>query len=357
MDNTLQLVKDITSDICITILLNTHRTKPDKLQDRIALKNLIQQAHLRLLTFESKERANFLTDKLKTLEASINHLENQESLLLFVNEDIATFTRLPITVGNRVVIDTTFATRDLIRALHLETSYFILVLTEKKARLIEAMNDKLVQEIGKPFPIENTELFPTLVREKKNASIQTQYLAEFFNRIDKEVNAVRYLHSLQVLICSETSNFHEYLKIADQKHTIFPVYFKGNHEKESAQHIVSEAWKVLHKHCIEKENKRLEELELALTNGNYLCDINEIWEAIPEGRIQTLFLEENLFQSARITQNSLVLVGDEERNMQDVVDDIYDEIIEANLNHGGDVVFLPDGSLKKYNGFAAITRY
>jgi hypothetical protein len=46
MDNTLQLVKDIKSDVCITILLNTHRVKPEKLQDRIALKNLIQQAKL-----------------------------------------------------------------------------------------------------------------------------------------------------------------------------------------------------------------------------------------------------------------------------------------------------------------------
>jgi hypothetical protein len=357
MDNTLQLVKDITSDICITILLNTHRTKPDKMQDRIVLKNLIQQASSRLLTFETKEKAEFLTNKLRKIEDSINHLENQESLLIFVNENIATYTRLPISVGNRVVIDTTFATRDLIRALHAETNYFILVLSEKKARLIHAMSDKLVQEIAKPFPIQNTELYPTLVREKKNASIQTQYLAEFFNRIDKEVNAIRYLHPLPVLICSEASNFHEYLKIADQKHTIYPIYFKGNHEKESAQHIVTESWKILQKHCLEKERKRLEELELALTNGNYICDINEIWGAIPEGRIQTLFLEENLFQSARITNNALILVGEEDRNLEDVVDDIYDELIEANLNHGGDVVFLPDGSLKKFNGFAAITRY
>ncbi len=357
MDNTLQLVKDIKSDVCITILLNTHRIKPEKSQDRIALKNLIQQANARLLTFETKARAEFLTDKLRKLEASINHLENKESLLLFVNEEIATFTRLPISVGNRVVIDTTFATRDLIRALHFETNYLILVLTEKKARLLEVLSDRMVQEIGKPFPIENTDLFPTMVREKKNASIQTRYLAEFFNRIDKEVNAIRYLHNLPVFICGESSNFHEYLKIADQKHTIFPVYMKGNHEKETSQRVVTESWKILHRHCIEKENKRLEELELALTNGNYLCDVNEIWEAIPEGRIQTLFLEENLFQSAQITKNVLILVGEEDRNLQNVVDDIYDELIEANLNHGGDVVFLPDGSLKKFNGFAAITRY
>ena len=128
MDNTLQLVKDITSDICITILLNTHRTKPDKLQDRIVLKNLIQQASSRLLTFETKEKAEFLTNKLRKIEDSINHLENQESLLIFVNENIATYTRLPISVGNRVVIDTTFATRDLIRALHAETNFSSLII-------------------------------------------------------------------------------------------------------------------------------------------------------------------------------------------------------------------------------------
>jgi hypothetical protein len=357
MNHILKLVKDVISDTCITIILNTHRTKPEKLQDPIALKNLIQQAKSRLMKNEDEEKSNTLFEKLEKLSESIDHTYNQESLLLFVNESICTYTRLPISVGNRVVIDKTFATRDLIRAMHQETNYFILVLSEQQVRLIEAMNDKVVQEIGNPFPIINTHLFPTTKAEKKNGHIQTQLISEFFNQVDKAYNAIHYIHPLPLLICSEASNYHEFKKIADHQHPIFPVFMKGNHLIEKGNSITKEAWKVVKKYTIERENQRLDELEEAVSNGNYISDLNEIWAAIPTGQIQTLFLEESLFQSAQIKENSLSLVGDEIRENRDVVDDIYDEIIEANMNHGGEIVFVPDGSLKNHNGFAAITRY
>jgi hypothetical protein len=357
MNHILKLVKDVISDTCITIILNTHRTKPDKLQDPLALKNLVNQAKMRLQKLDDKEKSKHLIEKLEKLSYSIDHTYNQESLLLFVNESICTYTRLPISVGNRVVIDKTFATRDLIRAMHQETNYFILVLSEQQVRLIEAMNDKVVQEIGNPFPIINSHLFPTSKAEKKNAQIESNRLSEFFNQVDKEFNAIHYIHPLPLLICSEASNYHEFKKIADNEHLIFPVFIKGNHLSEKGQVIAKEAWKVVKKYIIEKENKRLDELEEAISKGNYISDLNEIWEAIPSGQIQTLFLEESLFQSAQIKENNLFLVGDDQRQSENVVDDIYDEIIEANMNHGGEIVFVPDGSLKKHNGFAAITRY
>lgn len=357
MNHILKLVKDVISDTCITIILNTHRTKPEKLQNSIALKNLVNQAVTRLQKLEDKEKSNQLIEKLEKLSSSIDHTFNQESLLLFVNETISTYTRLPISVGNRVVIDKSFATRDLIRAIHQETNYFILVLSEHQVRLIEALNDKVVQEIGNPFPIINTHLFPTTKAEKKNGHIQTQFIAEFFNQVDKAYNAIHYIHPLPLLICSEASNYHEFKKIADHQHLIFPVFMKGNHLIEKGNSITKEAWKVVKKYIIEKENQRLVELENAVSTGNYISDLNEIWEALPTGQIQTLFIEESLFQSAKITENSLLLVGEDQREGKDIVDDIYDELIEANMNHGGEVVFVPDGSLKKHNGFAAITRY
>ncbi|SDW71512.1 hypothetical protein [Aequorivita viscosa] len=55
--------------------------------------------------------------------------------------------------------------------------------------------------------------------------------------------------------------------------------------------------------------------------------------------------------------DEIVYVSEEQRNDTGVIDDIYDEMIEANMNFGGDVVFLPKGELSKFNGFGAITRY
>jgi len=357
MNTQLKKLKDVVAESCVTIILNTHRTHPENQQDPIALKNLVKEASDRLLADEHKRDAKVIIERLEVLAESVDHNHNLESLILFVNEDIAEYSRLPISVEPRVVIDHTFATRDLVRAMHLETGYYVLVLSQQKTRLIEAYTDKVVQEFGKPFPIENNQFYSTNGPELSNASRQSNLMAEFFNRIDKEVNAIRGLHSLPVLICSEEGNFNEYLKIADQKHSLFETYLKKSGLDDSDHTIAKEAWEVVKSHLIEKNNARKAELLQAVSKGTFLSDTNDIYQAIQAGRVQTLFIEEGLFQPAVIEDGKIVYVGEEERNKKSVIDDIYDELIEQNMSFGGDVVFLPKGELTDFGGFGAITRY
>lgn len=357
MNIKLKELKDIISERCVTIILNTHRTSPDNKKDPLTLKNLIKEAEERLFADESKRDAKILVDRLKALESKIDHSHNLESLVLFVNEDIAEYTRLPIAVEDRVVIDYTFATRDLVRALHFETNYYVLVLSQQKVRLIEAFNDKVVAEIGNPFPIENNQFYSTNKAELSNANRQTNLVAEFFNRVDKEVNKIRKENPLPVLICTEEGNFHEYLKIADQKQAIFDTFLNKNRVDEKDHHIIAEAWKTAKDYMASKNNARKAELEQAVSQNKFLSDTNEIWQAIKEGRVQTLFIEEDKFQPAIWENDQITYLSDELRNKKEVVDDIYDELIEANMNYGGDVVFLPKGELTKFNGFGAVTRY
>lgn len=357
MNITLKKLKEIVSESCVTIILNTHRTSPDNKQDSIALKNLIKEAEERLLADHNKRDAAKLLQNLHELEAKIDHNHNLESLILFSNENIAEYTRLPISVENRVVIDHTFATRDLVRALNQESNYYILVLSQQKTRLIEAFNDKVVNEIEAPFPIENTQFFSTNSAELSNAKKQTNLIAEFFNRIDKEVNKIRSENPLPVLICTEQGNYNEYLKIADQKHSFFDTYLNKNRLDEKAQLIVSEAWKLVQEITITKNIARKADLEEAVSSGKFLSDVNDIWRAIKEGKVKTLFIEQGLFQPGLIEDASITLVSEEERSNKEVVDDIYDELIEINMTYGGDTVFLPKGELNDFNGFGAITRY
>jgi hypothetical protein len=357
MNIKLKELKDIISESCVTIILNTHRTSPDNKKDSLTLKNLIKEAEERLFADEKKRDAKQLVERLKDLESKIDHNHNLESLILFVNEDVAEYTRLPIAVEERVIIDNTFATRDLVRAMHFETNYYVLVLSQQKVRLIEAFNDKVVYEIGNPFPMENTQFYSTNKAELSNASRQTNLIAEFFNRVDKEVNQIRKENPLPVLICTEESNYHEYLKIADQKQSVFDAYLNKNRVDEKGHAIVTEAWKIVQDYTIEKNNARKIELQKAVSQNKFLSDTNEIWQAIKQGRIQTLFIEQGNFQPAIWEKDQIQYVSDELRDKKEVVDDIYDELIELNMNYGGDVVFLPKGELSDFNGFGAITRY
>lgn len=357
MNITLKELKDIHSENCITIIATTNRSKPDYLNDSLNLKNLIKEAENRLLADTTKRNAKGLVEKLNKLAGEIDHSQNLESLMLFVNEDVAEYTRLPIKVEDRVVIDETFATRDLIRAMHLESHYYILVLSQDKIRLIEAMNDKVVKEIGKPFPLENTQFFSKNRAANAIAAKQTNLIAEYFNQADKQVNDIRKSNPLPVLVCGLEENHNEYLKIADKKHSILSVYLNKNKINDPVHAIVEEAWDVVKDYVIKKNNERKEELKSAVGENKFLSDTNEIWKAISEGKIQTLFIEQGLFQSAVMKGDEIVYVSDEERNNTGVIDDIFDEMIEANMNFGGEVVFLPKGELERFNGFGAITRY
>lgn len=358
MNLNIKELKSIRSENCITIILTTHRTKPDYLNDGLRLKNLIKDVETRLMADVGKKEAEKLLKRVNDLAATIDHSQNLESLILFVNEDIAEYTRLPIPVEDRVVIDETFATRDLVRALHQEAQYYILVLSQEKSRLIEAANDKSVQEVRKEFPYENTDFLVTNRSAHSVGSKQTSLIAEYFNQTDKRVNRVRKGNPLPVLVCGLEENVNQYMKVADLKDTIFPFHVYKNMINEPIHVIVEEAWKMMRDYIIKRNNERKEELRKAVTENKFLSDTNEIWRAIHEGRIKTLFVEQGLFQPAILSEDNVIqYVPEERRDETGIIDDIYDEMIEANMDYGGDVVFLPKGELDKFNGFGAITRY
>jgi hypothetical protein len=358
MNTKLKELKKINSENCVTLVLNTHRTAPDNQKDVILLKNLIKETEERLLQETDKKSAQSIVEHLSKLESEIDHNHNLESLMLFVNVEkgVSEFMRLPVAVTDRVIIGDTFATRDLLRAIHLNSNYYVLVLSQQKVRLIQAFNDEAIKEFTSPFPIENTELYTTGI-ENSNASRQTSLLAEFFNRIDKEVNKIRKVSPLPVMICSEDGSFHDYLKIADEKHSIYEMHLNGNRLEEKAAAIVKEAWPILKEHVVSKNNARKSELDEAVGTGRFLSDVNDIYQAINEGRIQTLFVQQGLFQPAVMDKDFIQLLVDKDEKQAGMIDDIFDELIEFNLNHGGDAVFLPAGTLDEFNGFGAITRY
>ncbi len=357
MNDRLKKLKDIQSECCVTIILNTHRTKPDNKRDPILLKNLAKEAEERLLNDHDKRFARPLIDRISALADSIDHQFNLESLILFVNDGgVAEYLRLPISVEDRVVIDSTFATRDLVRAIHQQEAYYVLVLSRDEARLIEAANDKVVAEVGDPFPMGKKGLYTTDKLQMTMNQGSDNLIEEFFNRVDKAFHTVWARNPLPVLVCTEERNLHHYLKVADKKHIVIG-HLNRNRLDEKAHHIVPEAWSVVHQANKERNELRIQELKSAVGTGKFLSDFNHIWQAIHEGRGQTLFVQRGYFQPAVVEDGVITLVSPGQAKQINVVDDIIDEMIEANMRFGGDVVFLSEDLLQDFQGLALVTRY
>lgn len=357
MDKKLRLLKDIKSDCCVTIILNTHRTKPENQKDAIVLKNLIKEAESRLYEHFDKRFAKQIHTGIQKLSEKINHNYNLDSLILFVNEDIAEFIRLAVPVENRVIIDKTFATRDLIRASHQQISYYCLVLSRQKARLIEAQNDLPIKEFDDTWPIDNDMIFTTDKHKLSMAAGQDVLIEEFFNQVDKVVLSSIKDHPLPIMVVTEERNYNHYLKVADRKDLIIG-HLNMNRDDKKAHHIVKDAWPVVKKIFKQKREERISELGKAVGSGKLLTDINEIWSAVNQGRGNTLFIKKGFFQPAVIKDNMVHPQKDTTNNNESgFIDDIIDEIVEINMKYGGDSVFIENDYLNKYNGLALIVRY
>lgn len=355
MNEVLKKVKDLSSGCCVTIILNTHRTIPDNEKDPLVLKNLIKEASSRLEKECNSKSASDIADKLNDLATDIDHRHNLESLILFVNENVKEYIRLPIAVEDKVSIGNTFATRHLIRALNKDKEYYILVLSRDSARLIEAFNDKVVQEIGDPFPVEA----PLRERDQSEAGVairQDNLIQQFFNKVDKQMLDVIKRNPWRVLICTEESNYPSYLKVADRKEIILG-HINGNRMQEKAHHIVQAAWPVVQNIRRKTNSERMNDLAAAENTGRLVTDFNDIWRAVNQGRGKTLFVQNNYFQPVKMVNDLIEPVSGEQADEPGVIDDIIDDMIEINLVHGGDSVFLSAEELKKYDGLVLTTRF
>lgn len=355
MNETLMRVKDVVAEGCVTLILNTHRTKPDNQKDTIALKTLTKEAKARLVKRFDKKVVKTIMNNIDKISDHIDHSHNLESLILFANSDLADYTRLPLTVKERVVIDNTFATRDIIRSLNEQAGYYILVLSRQRARLIEAYNDKVVKEFGGDFPLDNT-IYTTSKHKLSTGKGSDNLIEEFFNQTDKLVNEAIKSDPKPILLVTETRNFDHYLKVADRKELIAG-HVTRNRGDETAHQIVTDGWKIVKELLRELQEKRIAELKKAIPQRKVVTDYNEIWGAIHEGRGSILFVKRGFFQPALIIEGVIVPTEERLKEQKGAIDDIVDEMIELNRQYGGDTVFIADDEYMSQNSIALVTRF
>lgn len=341
----------------MSIILNTHRTRPDSAKDAIVLKNLVSEAEQRLKSQYSREEYEPVLESLKAVLNEIDHNYNLEGLLIFAGKNHREFARIPLAVQDRVVVNERFASRDIVRAMNQEAAYYVLVFSRRNARLIEAYNEKVVREFETAwFPMENpvVETDPLILTMAQG---QDNIIEQWTNQIDKAMLEQTQSNPLPVVLACEKRNYEHYMKTADRSERIIG-HINRTRDEDAAHHIVADAWKEVKGFLKEKNEKRLSELDRAVSSGKFLTDYNDIWRAVWEGRGDTMFVRRGLMHPAVIENGSLVLAESRmDKSSRGYVEDIIDEMVAVNLSHGGEAVFIEGDALDNFQGLALTTRY
>jgi hypothetical protein len=340
----------------ISVLLPTHRTSPDNRRDPILLKNLVTEAGDRLVEQIGRRDATPLLAKLEAQVAAIDLRHTLDGLAIFVSDEHAGAYLLPVPLRPRVVIDDTFATRDLVFAMNRSPRYWVLALSEQPTRLFEGVRDTLVEVRSGGFPMTHggpggSTALPKGVNTSK---FEDEHHQQFFRRVDQALAAFTKVDPLPICVVGVERWLSHHRSVTDQKGIVATV--TGNHDQTPPHELGKLVWPAVAEALAAKRGQAHGALDAAVGAQRSASGLGEAWRRAEEGRGALLLVEEDYHQAARLDasgQLHLVDADDPSATMTDAVDDL----IELVLARQGEVVFVDDGTLAQHERVALTLRY
>jgi hypothetical protein len=356
----LKLLQAIRSNPSLTITLPTHRTSPDNKQDPIRVKNLVTAAANRLIAEYGKRTVEPILRRLEEITSDIDYRYTLDGLAIFVNQDMARMFMVPFPLHERVVVDETFFTRDLVFALNRTPRYWVLALSEKPTRLFTATRETLSEIETGGFPMFHLgpggeQGIPNDPAVNRSA-YRDEHHRIFFRQVDAAFASFMAGDRLPLALIGVDRYLAFFREVSKHSDAIIAT-LTGNYDTTSAHDLGRLIWPLVETNLHHRRTQILREIDAAVGGQRATSTLGEVWRFAQESRIATLLVEEDYHQPALIDESGLRLTPVDDPTTPGALDDAVDEVIATVIERGGQVVFVPNGSLGVHQRIAGILRY
>jgi hypothetical protein len=331
---------------CVSVLMPTRPGPALDRDDADRLAGLIADAHRRLVA-EGLD-ADAVVARLAALAAAAGSGPSGEGLGLFASEGHAEAFHLTAVLGPRVVVDPTFATRDLMATVQQNPSYWLLLVSAEHARLFEHDGLALREIIDGLFPVLAGEVVPLARPAASPGPSRRQRAAvRAFGRIvDERLGSHLSLTRRPVILMAAERILGEYLNITRHGLAIVGVVQQGRRNPTLAA-LERDVEPVLGEHLADVEAVAGHAVDSRWHGHRVVYGLVACWREAATGRPDLLLVEQSFAMPARLSTDGLALELTLDREHPDVLDDAVDELIEVVLVRGGLVRFVPDGTLER----------
>lgn len=333
----------------VTLLLTTSGLTDSELWAR--LRSQSREAIQRVLAEDGPDAALELADLLDETIGGTSLRPGQRSIAVFVNRRLQRTVPLMTEVRDRVVVDSTFATRDLVRAAQRSPRYRVLTLSERATRLFEGHGYELheVRGLGFPFAIEPDEM----VRPgaSRRAHLQRTYVSE----VDRALRSHHTEDPLPIIVVGVEPRISTVTNRSAFRHDIVgTVRARCDYpEPEQLAQLVAPITEAM----IEADMHRATR-ELNHAAGDRVAlGMSDVWNLANQGRGDLLIVEEGFTYPARLDPIYNQAIPHPDPRESGIIDDLVDETIEVVFAKRGRCAVVPDGTLPNGAGIALKLRY
>ncbi|RAY13194.1 hypothetical protein DPM19_22155 [Actinomadura craniellae] len=347
----------------VSVLMPTSRHAPENQQDPIRLRNLLAEVRRRLRADGriSPGTADEVVHGLEAAAGEVDLAHAGDALVLLAAPAEHHAFMLAQPVDERVVVDTTFVTRDLVAEYTRSRRYWVLALSDRRVRLLDGFDDELAEISLYGFPMRHrlpedaAEGAGKLDRPPRTSPDERQ--RQFFREVGTALDRVLAEDRRPVVVAGVTRHHAFFDEVAGPAVTVAG-RIEGCHETTSPHDLAVLARPVLAAYEDLREVAVLAELEAARNARRYAAGLDETTRLAEEGRAAHLVVERGYYAPALRDGDTLILIeGDASLYHGDVIDDVVDHVIETVLDYGGDVTFVSDGFLIDHDRIAMVVRY
>lgn len=258
--------------------------------------------------------------------------------------------RLPIGVRDRVVIDPTFATRDLVRALHSTPRHLVLALGADQARLYDAVADTLLPALTGAFPLHAERRHARGRSGRPNRDTHASTL-DFYRQVDAALGAYACLHPAPLVLVGDERATAAYRRVSANCTRLAGIVHSAL-TTTAASDLTSRIRATLEDYLLRRQDEALTLVEQRVAAGRVASGMPAAWLAARTQRPEMLVVDETLYYPARLSDDGDILTPATDVDHPDVVDDAVDELIELVLTRGGWIAFAGPGALDHHYGVA-----
>ena len=317
----------------VSLLLTTSPGERLDRPGRATVELLAREARRRLLAVEDPgchDLARVVDDLVAGIDGPI-----ERGLAVFASPDHTARFDLPVEVVDRCVIDPTFATRDLVRALHRTPRHVVLLLAADEARLLDAPG-------GRAAPV--THGFPrTDPGHRRGEPARDRFLRE----VDQSLGAYLRLHPAPLVLAAAQPTLATFRRLSRNTARLAGT-LAGNHLTSPLEDLQHRVRPVIEGYLLSRQTEALTLLAERADQGRAVHGIEKAWLASRWERPEMLAIEQGYFQPARLSPDGDTLTPTTdvaELSLPNVLDDAVDELIETVLARGGWVALLDDHTL------------
>ncbi len=320
----------------ISLLASTRPGHTMHRDDLAKLQLLAEQAHRRLEA-EGLPGVDPLLGQLDSMVALAAERPTGKAVALFTSAEHSSRVDLSIPVVDRCVIDPTFATRDLVRALHSTPRHAVLLLSAEQSRLLHGSGSTLTPAPGGMFPLHRRT-------GDRSSGLRPEPITEFLRRVDRALTSALRLHPMPLVLAAAEPTASSFRRASRNTERLAGT-IRGNHLTTPAAELVDLIAPVLGDYLRGRGLQALDIIEQRASEGMVLRDIHTAWRAARWERPELLAVEEDYFFPARLDADGDGLTPATDVDHPEVIDDIVDELIEIILARGGWIALLPTGAL------------